>query len=119
MTEQMKGRNFVSSNDSLEQQFTAAQRTLDQLDAAFDSEEWEKVEALIQERDNVLHQALTSSLPVTFHQRANALLRAAQTQNQLLLNKAEAQQKNASRELQRINSSRKKINAYNIEASKD
>ena len=75
-------------------------------------EEWDKIDALITERNQALDTAIVPSLPETLHEEARLALAQAKQQDKTLMNVARQRQKTNGEEQIKLKHGKKSIQSY-------
>ena len=87
-------------------------RLIERLNDAFNIQEWDKVEVLINKRDLAATRALPPELPDTLQDQANELIEKIRDQNRRLTEAAKTHHIAASDELMQRRNQKKNIEAY-------
>jgi molybdopterin-biosynthesis enzyme MoeA-like protein len=94
------------------QKIAAVLAKAEELKNAFADEQWQQVEVLLQQRNQLAEQAFTAGLPPELHEYAGQVFEQLRAQDDELTEKAKLLQGNFREELMQLNKSKKSIEAY-------
>jgi len=84
----------------------------EKIELSMKAEEWDTVDALIIERNQILEAAITPSLPEALHEEARLVLAQVKQQDEVLMSEVKQRQVTAKEELKKLKHGKKSIKSY-------